>query len=145
MTRLKKINEEAKGLKQSYEPKREEIKVNFEPVVYDRELQKLEDEYISDFNETREDTNKVLEDTRKEKYREKASLLKSRYEELLEILDEVYEANKKGDNVGCGCVDEIADMYATYEMDLYKAKDKILHLSMWNRYCLLYTSPSPRD
>lgn len=133
MTRLKKINEEAKGLKQSYEPKREEIKVNFEPVVYDRELQKLEDEYISDFNETREDTNKVLEDTRKEKYREKAALLKSRYEEFLEILDEVYEANKKGDNVGCGCVDEIADMYATYEMDLYKAKDKILHLSMWNR------------
>ena len=133
MTRLKKINEEAKGLKQSYEPKREEIKVNFEPVVYDRELQKLEDEYISDFNETREDTNKVLEDTRKEKYREKAALLKSKYEEFLEILDEVYEANKKGDNVGCGCVDEIADMYATYEMDLYKAKDKILHLSMWNR------------
>lgn len=133
MTRLKKINEEAKGLKQSYKPKREEIKVNFEPVVYDRELQKLEDEYISDFNETREDTNKVLEDTRKEKYREKAALLKSRYEEFLEILDEVYEANKKGDNVGCGCVDEIADMYATYEMDLYKAKDKILHLSMWNR------------
>lgn len=70
----------------------------------------------------------------KEEYREKAALLKSKYEEFLEILDEVYEANKKGDNVGCGCVDEIADIYATYEMDLYKAKDKILYLSMWNRY-----------
>lgn len=69
----------------------------------------------------------------KEEYREKAALLKTKYKEFLEILDEVYEANKEGDNVGCGCVDEITDIYATYEMDLYKAKDKILHLSMWNR------------
>ena len=141
MTRSKKINEEAKDLKQSYEPKIEEIKVNSESAVYDGESQKLEYEYIHYFNETGEDTNEVLEDTKKEeyedtkkeKYREKAALLKSKYEEFLEILDEVYEANKKGDNVGCGCVDDIAYIYATYEMDLYKAKDKILYLSMWNR------------